>query len=93
MGAGINCNVGITSKRFSNTLGPQGINNRNIKGRELLYLYKTNNLKFFYHILRITITLHIDHLMTRSQHTCWTILYAMINYSKESATAKSQNLE
>ena len=45
MVADINCNVGITSKRFSNTLGPQGINNRNIKGRELLYLYKTNNLK------------------------------------------------
>ena len=46
MGADINCNVGITSKRFSNTLRPQGINNKNIKGRELLYLYKTNNQKF-----------------------------------------------
>ena len=45
MGADIICNVGIISKRFSNTLGPQGINNRNIKGRELLYLCKTNNLK------------------------------------------------
>ena len=45
MWADINCNVGITSKLFSNTLGPQGINNRNIKVRELLYLYKTNNLK------------------------------------------------
>ena len=93
MGADINCNVGITSKRFINTLGPQRINNRNIKRRELLYLYETNNLKIFYNILSITITLHIDRLMTRSQHTCWTILYPMINYSKESATAKSQNLE
>ena len=45
MGVDINCNVSITSKRFSNTLVPQGINNRNIKGRELLCLYKTNNLK------------------------------------------------
>ena len=25
MGADINCNIGITSKTFSNTLGPQGI--------------------------------------------------------------------
>ena len=45
MGADINCNVGVTSKRFSDTLGPHGIDNRNIKGRELLYLYKTNKLK------------------------------------------------
>ena len=45
MGADINCNVGVTSKRFSDTLGPHGIDNRNIKGIELLYLYKTNNLK------------------------------------------------
>ena len=45
MGADVNCNVGIASKRFCNTLGPHGIDNRNNKGRELLYLYKTNNLK------------------------------------------------
>ena len=43
--ADINFNVGITLERFSNTLGPQGINIRNIKGQELLSLYKTNNLK------------------------------------------------
>ena len=45
MGADINCNVGITSTRFNHTLGAHGIDNRNTKGRELLYLYKTNNLK------------------------------------------------
>ena len=45
MGADINCNVGVTSKQFSDTLGPHGIDNKNIKGRELLYSYKTNNLK------------------------------------------------
>ena len=45
MGADINYNVGVTSKRFSDTLGPHGIDNRNIKGRYLLYLYKTNNLE------------------------------------------------
>ena len=45
MGADINFNVGAMSKRFSDTLVPHGIDNRNIKGRELLYLYKTNNLK------------------------------------------------
>ena len=45
MGADINFNVGVTSKQFSDTLGPHGIDNRNIKVRELLYLYKTNNLR------------------------------------------------
>ena len=44
MGADINCNVGVTSKKFSDTLGPHGIDNRNIKGRELLYSCKNNNL-------------------------------------------------
>ena len=44
MGADINCNVGITSTRFNHTLGLHGIDNQNSKGRELLYLYKTNNL-------------------------------------------------
>ena len=45
MGADVNCNVGVTSKLFSDTLGPHGVDNRKIKGGELLYLYKTNNLK------------------------------------------------
>ena len=45
MGADISCNVLITSPRFSHTLRPHWIDNRNLKGRELLYLYKTNNLK------------------------------------------------
>ena len=53
MGADVNCNVGISSPCFSHMLGPHGIDNRNIKGRELLYIYKTNNLKvllsFFMH--------------------------------------------
>ena len=89
MGADIKCNVGITSKRLINKLGSQGINNRNIKERELLYLYKTNNLKQFYRILSITITLHTYRFTTRSQHTCWTISYDVINYSKESVATKS----
>ena len=53
MGADINCNVGVMSKRFSDTVVPHGKDNRNIKGRGLLYLYKTNNLNillsFFKH--------------------------------------------
>ena len=34
MGADINYNVGFMSKLFSDTLGPHGIDNRNIKGRD-----------------------------------------------------------
>ena len=45
MGADVNCNVGIRTRSFGDVLGPHGINNRNLKGKELLYLYKTNNLK------------------------------------------------
>ena len=58
MGEDINFNAGITSKRFSDTLGPHGIDNINIKGRELLYLYKTINqnilLSYFKHNNYIT---------------------------------------
>ena len=58
MGADINFYVGIRTRSFSDTLGPHGIDNRNLKGKELLYLYKTNNLKlllsFFKHTNYIT---------------------------------------
>ena len=64
MGADINCNVGVTSKLFSDTLGTNGIDNRNIKGRELLYLYKTKTLKiilsYFKHKNYITYRLFKD---------------------------------
>ena len=64
MGADINRNVGVTSKVSSDTLGPHGIDNRNIKGRELLYLYKINNLKillsYFKHNNYITYRLFHD---------------------------------
>ena len=56
--ADINCNVGIRTRSFSDALGPHGINNRNLKVKELLYLYKTNNpellLYFFKHTNYIT---------------------------------------
>ena len=64
MGADINCNFGVTSKRFSDTLGPHGIDNRIIIGRELIYLYKNNNLKiilsYFKHNNYITYRLFND---------------------------------
>ena len=58
MGADANFNVSKTSKRFKDILGPLGLDNRNLKGRELLYLYKSNNFKillsFFAHTNYIT---------------------------------------
>ena len=93
MGADVNCNIGIMLKGFCHTLGPHGINNRNVKGRELLYLYKTNNLKFFYLILGIKIMLHIDRLMTKSRRTCWIVVFAAINFLNKLVTAKLQNWE
>ena len=91
MGADINCNYGVMSKKFSDKLRPHGVDNRNIKGRELLYLYKANNLKFDYHISSIIIISHIDSLTIKSQHTCWTILYDATNYPKVLVTANLQN--
>ena len=61
MGADVNCNVGTRSPRFCDILGPHGLNNRSTKRRELLYLYKTNNLKVLYLTLHITIISHIGH--------------------------------
>ena len=53
LGADVNYNVGIRSLRFWDILGPHGIDNRNLKGQELLYLYKSNDFKillsFFKH--------------------------------------------
>ena len=58
MGADVNCNVGKISKRFKDILGPHGLDNRNLKGREILYLYESNNFKillsFFAHTNSIT---------------------------------------
>ena len=70
MGADVNCNVGTRSPRFCDILGPHGLNNRNTKGRKLLYLYKTNNLKVLYLTSRITIISHIEHSALRNLHTC-----------------------
>ena len=58
MGADVNFNVGIIFKRLKDILGQHGLDNRNLKGRELLYLYKSNNFKillsFFAHTNYIT---------------------------------------
>ena len=91
MESDINCNVGVTSKLFSDPLRPHGINNRNIKWSELLYLYKTNNLKillsYFKHNNYITYRSFND----KSQHICRTTLYVAVNYSKGLVTTKVQN--
>ena len=58
MGVDVNCNLGIRSKRFKDILGPHGLDNLNLKGREILYLYESNNFKillsFFAHTNYIT---------------------------------------
>ena len=58
MGGNVNCNVEIRLKRFKDILGLHRLDNRNLKGRELLYLYKSNNFKillfFFAHTSYIT---------------------------------------
>ena len=44
-GHDVNVNLGIISKMYGKTLGPWGINNRNMKGRRLLGLFSNNQLK------------------------------------------------
>ena len=70
MGVDVNCNVGIISKRFKDILGPHGLDNRNFKGRQLLYLYKSNNFKYFYPFLRILIILPTEALMNQKTLIC-----------------------
>ena len=45
LGADVNCNVGVRSTIFSDVVGPNGIGNRNQKGKDLLYLLKSNRLR------------------------------------------------
>ena len=40
----VNCNIGVWSKMFCDVIGPNGINNRNAKGKDLLFLL--NSIKF-----------------------------------------------
>ena len=44
-GQDINANVGISSPMFNDVLGPNGIRNRNSKGKDLLFLIKARKLK------------------------------------------------
>ena len=61
--------MGTRPPRFCNILAPHGIDNRNIKGRELLYIYKTNNLKilvsYFSHNNYVT---YRTFIVTKSAH-------------------------
>ena len=44
-GHDINANIGISSPMFNDVLGPNGIINRNAKGKDLLFLIKSQKLK------------------------------------------------
>ena len=44
-GNDVNANLGIRSKMYGKTLGPWGINNRNMQGRRLLGFFSNNQLK------------------------------------------------
>ena len=58
LGVDVNCNLGIRTPMFRDVIGPHGINNRNNKGKDLLYLLKSFNLKilltFFQHANYVT---------------------------------------
>ena len=45
LGADVNSNVGIQSTMFQDVIGPNGLSNRNLKGKDLLYLLKSNQCK------------------------------------------------
>ena len=40
-GQDVNCNIGIRSKMFRDVIGSYGINNRNAKGKDPLFLLKS----------------------------------------------------
>ena len=41
----MNCNVGTWSTMFRDVVSPHGLSNRNLKGKDLLYLLKSNQFK------------------------------------------------
>ena len=43
--ADVNCNVGTWSTMFRDAIGLHGLSNRNFKGKDLLYLLKSNQFK------------------------------------------------
>ena len=61
MWAEVNCNVGKISKRFKDILGPHGLDNWNLKGRDILYLYKSNNFKIL-----LSFFAHTNYIIYRS---------------------------
>ena len=54
----MNCNLQVCTSMFWDALEPHGINNRNITGKDLLYLLKSNNLPYvltyFEHVNYVT---------------------------------------
>ena len=60
----VNCNIGIRSKMFRDVIGPYGINNRNAKGKDLLFLL--NSIKF---IVLLTYYRHENYNTWRSFNT------------------------
>ena len=45
LGADVDCNVGTRSTMFQDVIDPNGLSNRNLKGKDLLYLLKPNQFK------------------------------------------------
>ena len=60
-GQDVNCNIRIRSEMFGNVIGPYGINNRNAKGKDLLFLL--NSIKF---IVLLTYFRHENYTIWRS---------------------------
>ena len=58
-GQDVNSNIGVRSKMFRDVIGKNGINNRNAKGKDLLFLL--NNIKF-----RVLLT-----YFRRDNYTTW----------------------
>ena len=60
-GQDINANAGVATVRFRDVIGPNGINNRNVKGKDFLFLLKSNKLK-----LLLTFFKHRNYITYRS---------------------------
>ena len=88
LGADVNCNTGIRILMFKDTLGLHGIRNRNLKGKDLLYILKSNNLKII-----LTYFQHVNYCIYRSfnigktphmfdNFICCNIFFKRVTYCK-----------
>ena len=82
-GQDVNSNIGVRSKMFRNVIGTNGIDNRNAKSKDLLFLLSIIKFRVL-----LTYTLHGVPLTLLDLHIYYTALSDLDHFSVKLNTAK-----